>query len=257
MERHALRTVAKYGKYAAATSAAVAAIVFEGASAHIRPGDQPAGDTGRFTYGSSSCTPGSEVDPVNVVFWGFYGGIGPWSVDTVLSETAAVAGFWWDGGSTQYFWDHGQCEPMEEQNATGGRIETRYHMRYDQGDLGGVPAWDPLLPGYYATSDAHHEDWILLCNESGWPPGNHAVDSNLDEPPGGFVMARDYVVGRFADAGYEFFYEYDWHNGDRWFVQCDGWPAWSDGIVAFVKVPRDGGGGVPFAGGDICNRGFC
>jgi len=250
-----IRKVARWG-ISGIAAVALAELLLESTSAHIRHGDPPAGHTGRFTYGSSSCTPGSEVDPINVVFYGYSGSGGqPWGVATVAAAAGEVAGFWWGGGSTQYFWDHSQCEPMDDQKATGGRMETRYHMRYNQGDDGGNPDWD-MSVGYYATSDAHHEDWILGCG--GWLPGNHAVDSNLDEPPGGFVMARDYVVGHFADAGYGYFYEYDWDNGDRWFTQCDGWPAWTDGIVAFIQVPHGGGlGGLPFLGGDICNRGLC
>lgn len=119
---------------------------------------------------------------------------------------------------------------MDGDDASNGNFQPRYHMRYYWNI---DPTW-----GIYTLATPHHEDY--LPDPIGHPSCGHAVDSNNNEPPGGFVMAK-------WDIGYNW---HDWNGGGgthlfggsqfwgntQQMLQCDGEYAWNDGYVDFVQI---------------------
>ena len=122
------------------------------------------------------------------------------------------------GGGTQYFDEH-VCYYAQGSRATGCGVCTRYHFRVSH--YGEDGSW-----GVYSIATPHHEDFTSC---------GHAVDSNDDEPPGGFVMGRN----RFW---YTWYPSHSWQTWQYWSntapqQQCDGGWAWNDGWVDFWYIP--------------------
>jgi hypothetical protein len=200
---------------------------------------------GAYTFTSSTCSGPTWIDPINLIFHGpdarwesirYHAKIpdhGPWAVSPT--------------GGTQYFLDHGQCEPMDTASGSASDFAPvdRWHMRYNEG-LG----HDPEV-GLYTVAAAHHEDFVLLRK---LPPWCHAVDGNESEPPGGFNMGRNELLENWvlaSDTHYHTDTEY-WGNIQR-FQKCDGEYAWSDGWVFHISTHAEGPvlgnpGGIPKLG---------
>ena len=232
-------------------------------SAHLNPKEEHLFPfhQDEYTFGSGSCSaPGGWVDPINVVF------VGPEAWDVLVKEHAARPdhGGWGNhSGGQQYFWDHGECQPVEgdgrnDQSANGGSSQSRYHMRYNQGDIDGYADSIPPCtsapaastrsrPSTTRTADWRHATQAFLITI--FYPG-HAVDSNNDEPPGGLILGRtegslavDELAGFHPNLGFS-----EWQNVKR-FKQCDQEDAWSDGWVRFIGMGSPGGGGGGGKGG--------
>jgi hypothetical protein len=235
---------------AAAGAAAAWLSGTSGGLAHLYPAERhPAPfHQDKYTFGSSSCSPTTWKDPINVVFVGAEA----WSGSVKQHAARSDHGGWTNhSGSQQYFWDHGQCEPKDDQSADGGSLDSRYHMRYNQGDIDGSANFDASLPGgggFYVLAAAHHEDFgVVLCNTGpplydGYP--GHAVDGNEIQPPGGFNMARTEILWRWLNSPHYhpnlgFF---NWGNTEP-MRQCNQEYAWSDGWVRFIGIGSPGGGG--------------
>jgi hypothetical protein len=172
----------------------------------------------KWTWGSGNCAPGTAVDPINVVFynWGTTGG----SYDRVANQVVSHTGSWvFVSGTGQNFKDHGDCYSMHGQRASGGNLDSRFHVRFrGQHEDPGPLKWT-------ATAGAHHED-IIWCG--------HAVDQN---GPGGsgFDQGRQELVNRVGVASGHTFY-YSWWGNTATMYQCDGSPAASDGATAFILL---------------------
>lgn len=78
---------------------------------------------GYYTHGSCAGTAASRVDPINFVYWDW----GTW--DRAVSQTQTHAGWFDNGGSSQYFFDHSNCYNMTAQRASNGVASTRFHIR--------------------------------------------------------------------------------------------------------------------------------
>ena len=187
------------------------------ATAHVA---NQKGHVGPYSYTDSRCR--NAVDPISVIF-------------TTRATTAAVnehaghhSNWTYTGPSSgQYFYDHG-CKRPTGDIASGGLFEPmRFHMRH-------VSGFDATR-GTYSLATLHHED---LVNCGGVL--KHAVDSNWDEDPGGFVRAK----WQIADT-WHFWNEapatHYWQGSEYWnntaaMWQCDGQPAWNDGWVDFVEI---------------------
>ena len=188
-----------------------------------------------------ACDYFSRKDPINIVFQGDLG-------DYVSVRTEAGAHSFWlvTGGGKQEFLDHGECKKMDDASASAGDAApiSRWHMRFLQG-----PQPDATW-GTYTVAAAHREDSVPWPSCSKFPWG-HAVDGNLNEPPGGFNKGRAEIYNDWV------VYPGDWHPGrshsiqwpiENWdktqpFDQCDGDTAWSDGLVYFITMPTSGSGG--------------
>jgi hypothetical protein len=200
---------------------------------------------GGYTFSSSDCSD-DGVDPINIVFKG-----GDANTESVRDHAARSDHGGWDdhSGSQQYFYDHGFCEPKDDQSADGGGTSTRFHMRYNEADVAGALEFQPGY-GYHVAAAAHHED--LVFPGCGLPPW-HAVDGNESEPPGGFNMARDEIYRKWLDHAedpHSLTELQDWQNVARK-LQCDGEYAWSSGHVFVISMPVYGGGG------GCAGRAFC
>ncbi len=220
----------------------------ESSLAHLKhETGHPAGyDQDEYTFGGSDCS--SFVDPINIVFVG----LEAQSQYVRAHAERGDHGGWTDHsqGSDQYFWDHGRCQLMDDQSADAGGLlpAIRYHMRYNQGDINGVPDWD-VEWGYYALAAVHHEQNVCYWLQNPpWPPFpvyGHRVDGNDNAPPGGFNMGREWLTGWFRynnPDGHDKVVVEDWGNTRR-FRQCDGEDAWSDGLLYHITMPASLGGG--------------
>lgn len=252
-----------------AAGGAAAWLTSGGGSAHLNPeqGHPFPFHQDMYTFGSPDCSPSPDawVDPINVVF------IGPLATDENVKEHAARSdhGRWNNhSGGQQYFWDHSDCEPVEASgwnyhSANGGSLEDRFHMRYNMGDIQGQWDFQNSLPGgggFYTLAAVHHEDYYveLVCNPQRPPEclpvkECHAVDTNQDEPPGGFNMGRTELTWLWLNApdDHRNLGFYEWENTEPR-EQCDGLVAWSDGWVRYLGMGLPSG--TPFAGGG-CGRG--
>jgi hypothetical protein len=125
----------------------------------------------------------------------------------------------------QYFFEH-FCGVMDGSDASNGDIppQPRFHMRYFWNYDSGI--WQ-----YYSVSTPHHED-LLYCG--------HAVDSNNNEPPGGFVMGKWDIGFNWHNwnggGGLHYFGGSWWWGNTQMFLQCDGEWAWNDGWLDFVEI---------------------
>lgn len=172
-----------------------------------------------YTYGSSSCENAS--DPVNVVFYGT-AAANHRAYDHVRRHTG------WDryNGNDQWIRNHGECERMYDQLASG-RF-SRFHARFfGNGHKDDKGRWE-------TSTGAHHEDWVWTC------PG-HAVDKGtVDEPTdngSGFDQGRRELAQQMYDAKHHPIY-YERGRNTRSFKQCDGDKAGSDGLIAWILVGR-------------------
>ncbi len=197
---------------------------------------------GRYTYSSSDCTD-VGVDPITIIFTG----------DELTSQFIRMHanrfdhGWWWfHVGSPQYFWDHFDCEPFDDQSATGGGGEDRFHVRYNLADSGGVAEYVPPY-GYHAPASPHDEEIV-------WPgcgffgPPKHAVRANDEVPGGGFVSARQKLLDDWTNApdGEHFEVGALWWDNREWHEQCDGGLVRSDGYVYILDtMSASGGSGNP------------
>lgn len=191
-----------------------AVLPFGTAEAHL----DPFGHTSAYNYTDSQCI--YQVDPISVVLYD----------NATLSNAHTHAhhhGGWdsHDGVTDQYFYDH-WCGPMDGADASNPwwDINGRYHMRYWYYNDG---TW-----GFYTLTTPHHED--VACGT------NHAVDSNQNEPPGGYVMAKWDIGSNWHDwnggGGSHYFGGSQFWGNQTSFWQCDGEPAWNDGYVDFVRI---------------------
>lgn len=224
--------------------------------AHLKPETgHPAGyDQDEYTFEGSDCS--SFVDPINIVFVGLEA-----QSQYVRAHAEREDHGGWDDhsqGSDQYFWDHGQCQLMDDQSADAGGLipATRYHMRYNQGDINGVQDWDEEW-GYYALAAVHHEIGGLAACNIGFPNydfyAGHAVDGNDTNGAGGFNMGREWLTGWFRynnPDGHDRVVTEDWGN-ELHMKQCDQGYAWSDGFVYHITMPAP----PPSGGGSACGRG--
>jgi hypothetical protein len=193
------------------------------AEAHLDPItiQNPMGHTSLYNYTNSTC--GNAVDPISVFFYG--------AADTNNMHTHAHHhGGWTDhSGTGQYFFEH-FCGTMNGQDASA--VGTRYHMRYFWN-------YDPGIWQYYSVATPHHEDLLFQS-----PGCGHAVDSNNNEPPGGFVMGK-WDIGfnwhNWNNGGGQHWFGGSWWGGNTGgFVQCDGEWAWNDGYIDFVQIVGPG-----------------
>jgi hypothetical protein len=192
----------------AAALGAVALLALTGtpALAHFDSGE-------RYTHRLCPPTASTRVDPVNVVFTGW----GTWG--RAESQIVAHAAWTNTSGSAQSFVDHGGCNAMHAQRASG--LGSRFHVR-----LRGQH-WDPAL-GWTALAGAHHEDLVTFP-----VPCGHAVDANGPEGSG-FDQGRDELERRFAAAGHVT--RRVWWGNTRSLKQCDGDYASSDGWKLLVEL---------------------
>jgi hypothetical protein len=175
-----------------------------------------------YTFDVSNCQgPADEVlvDPINAIFynWGTWG--------RVASQVGSHAHWHDDGGSAQWFRDHGQCYPMHTQRASAGLSHTRFHIR-----IRGQHEDESLR--WAAGGDAHFED-IVNC-PGWWPPANHAVRENGGPYGSGFDIGRDQLVFSMSQGGHN--WDYQWRGNTRSFRQCDSQYASSDGYVAWISL---------------------
>lgn len=169
-----------------------------------------------YTYSTSQCWQGKEIDPINVVFTGNA------TAQNVFNHAIDHGGWLFEDGTTQSFWQSGQCLNMDGQAASGPSFQLpgRFHMRFLSRNAG----W-PL--GTIAVADAHHED-VTWCG--------HTVDHEDDNGGvSGFDMGRNDIhanwnAGGHPSTGLEF-----WNNRNR-MMQCDQRRSSSDGFVAFIGI---------------------
>jgi hypothetical protein len=186
----------------AATAAATAALAPQ-ARADFQPG--------YYTHGSCAGTSASRIDPVNFVYWDW----GTW--DRAVSQTQTHAGWLNTSGSSQYFFDHGNCYTMTTQRADGGSTSSRFHIRYHPIHSDATLRWTTI-------GDALHEDFTYC---------GHAVDAN--GPSGsGFDQGRRQLRILMENGGHGWYSEF-WGNTQN-FQQCDGDYASSDGYTVFSRA---------------------
>jgi hypothetical protein len=177
-----------------------------------------------YSYVDSGCS--DPVDPISVIFYENA------TINNVRGH-AMNHGNWWNGdGNTQWFYDH-FCGPMDGQASSneewdlGGRFHMRLWWNWDS-------AWHT-----YTLSTPHHEDVIVPApwdTGHGCWPANHAVDSNWDESPGGFVRAKWDIGANWGPSGHHNWWGYWYWDNMDWQWQCDGQPAWNDGYVDFFPI---------------------
>jgi hypothetical protein len=169
-----------------------------------------------YSFSDSVCT--DLVDPISVVFVNK-------ATTTNVNTHAGHHGRWtYRDGTMQYFYDHA-CKPLASQaaNRASWGLPGRYHMRHR-------PNTDAVW-GTYSLATPHYED-TLWCG--------HAVDSNWDEAPGGFVKAKWEVGYRWHNwnnggGAHVYVHSEWWGNTDpQW--QCDGQPAWNDGWTDIIRI---------------------
>lgn len=187
---------------AVAVVATAGAVVATTARADFSPGF--------YTHGSCAGTQESRIDPINFVFWDW----GTW--DRAINNIQSHAGWGDNGGSGQYFFDHGNCYSMIDQRASGGTASTRFHIR-----LHPIHS-DPSL-GWTTIGDAHHED-LTYCG--------HAVDSN-GANGSGFDQGRRELRILLENGGHGWYSE--WWGNTQNFQQCDNDYASSDGYTVFSR----------------------
>lgn len=200
------------------------------AGAHLEP-DWGPGHTDWYSYTDAPgvITPWGrtdEVDPISVVFYN-NGSLSQTHYHAHYDSVWAVHD---SVGNPQYFYDHYPCDIQDGQDADDLFFTSRLHMRYETG-----AEWDPSW-GTYTLATPHEEQVVL-------DGGNfvcHAVLSEANHPPGGFVLAK-------WDIGW------DWHNwnnggglhylaGSMWwgntseFQQCNGKWAGNDGWVDYIRI---------------------
>ena len=195
-----------------------------GGSAHL---DIASGHPITYTHEGSDCAFGERKDPLNVVFHGIRG-----DYLTVREHASAHGGWGHTGGTAQFFLDHGECKRMDDASASNAGfplLQPRFHMRYLQG-----PQPDPVLVTYTLAA-AHHESWT------------HAVDGNINEPPGGFNRGRNDILKNWVqfpgNTHPHLLTETQFWGNTQHFLQNDGEFAWSDGFVYLITMPGVGGGG--------------
>ncbi len=266
LERLPKRVMSAVSLVAAASLGATAGMFLRNAtSAHFNP----LLHTGIYSFSGSDCM--DSVDPVTVRFNGtdasakkvqmhadHHGVLGPGVFPEAWDSHGSALSF----GGGQYFWDHDGCEPQDRESASNnGFLETiaqpRYHMRYNEGDIGGVLDFDPAVGGYYTLATAHHdnvdfcEKWINLPPplppiKYYWP--THVIDSGT---PSGFDLGRNRLETLWVTYGDHFgpsIKDY-WGNIDLQ-RQCNGDEVRSDGYVLYVDIDQEGGsvGGKAFLG---------
>lgn len=80
-------------------------------------------NTGQYTHKGCPGTADNRIDPINIVFYTW----GTWDRDARGLEYHAG---WFDqGGSDQYFVDHGSCYLRHTQRASAGVSSPRFHIR--------------------------------------------------------------------------------------------------------------------------------
>lgn len=193
------------------------------ATAHVA---NQSGHIGAYSYGDSRCR--NPVDPISVIF------VGRATTSNVNAHAAHHSGWNYSGPSSgQYFYNHGCKRPTGDIASAGLFAPERYHLRH----VSGVDA----TQGTYSLSTPHHED-LVNCGGT----LKHAVDSNWDEDPGGFVAAK----WRIADTWHywnsppspapspspHLWVRSEYWNNTAGLWQCDGQPAWNDGWVDFVEI---------------------
>jgi hypothetical protein len=194
----------------------------ERAGAHIA---NQAGHIGPYSYGDSRCR--NPVDPITVIF------VGNATTANVNTHSAHHGGWSYSGPSSgQYFYQHG-CRRPAGDIASGNLLSLqRYHMRH----VSGVDA----TQGTYSLGTPHRED-LVFC---GVLP-NHAVDSNWNEEPGGYVRGKWQIADTWhfwtrpapdAPVQDHYFVDSQYWNNTAAMWQCDGEPAWNDGWVDFVSI---------------------
>lgn len=204
-----------------------------------------------YTYSSSNCGGGTEVDPINVIFVGENAA----SIHVAFEAERDDHGGWkYSHGDTQYFKDHDGCEAMDFQRSSEGSLSLsdQWHMRFKQGVDGGIADQDPKW-GLYVLAAAHH-DQRVVCGFG----FDHAVDGNLNNPPGGFNMAKNELVLQWvANANDTHLHvdTLDWDNTQA-MLQCNGEIAWSDGYVMLVSMPIPFSSIPPSGGGGAFSKGL-
>ena len=173
-----------------------------------------------YTHSSSSCS--GHKDPINVVF--VENGFASW-----VDNHAGHHGGWTNNsGGDQWFKAH-NCDKQDEQAASG--TLGRFHMRITNGRVGPYLDYDSTWH-YWSTADAHHEDSVWC----GFNPFAHAVDDNVNEPPGGFNMGREDVWLNWSWNGPHILWQSAYWGNTMRFNQCNGNEAWSDGYVNYIEV---------------------
>jgi hypothetical protein len=186
-------------------------LVVTPASAHFDGGSKYT-----HTDGSNNCDVGSRKDPINVVFytWGTFG--------RVDSQIRSHAGWVDTNAAVQEFADHGNCNDMHDDLASGegSRYHIRFRGQHEDASLG-WPAW----------GNVHHEDDVGFpqC----LPNGGHAVDAN--GPNGsGYDQGRAQLANAMSMGGHSYYYT--WWGNTQNFEQCDGDMAGSDGNTVFIQL---------------------
>ncbi len=167
----------------------------------------------RYTY-EEGCS--SDVDPINVVFYGRAG-----DADNVKNVVNDVMD--WNPpagvvrGSTQYMSIRGRCNKNNEQAASTSELGDRYHLRLFEKRL-----TRRLVLSY---ADAHF-DIGRACNA--------VKDATQDRI--GFNKGRDQIVNGFRRDGARI--KMIRFGNTRPQPQCDGAEAASDGRTAYILVNR-------------------
>jgi hypothetical protein len=200
---------------------AISGIAFVAALALAATASAHFDTSGQYTHKGCPGTTSNRVDPINFVFYGW----GTW--DRAARSIEAHAAWYDQGGSDQYFVDHGNCYLRHTQRASNGVTHSRFHIR-----LRGQHS-DYYL-GWTTTGDAHHEDVVTGftgCWET-YGLGGHAVDANGSNGSG-FDQGRRELRLRLEAGGHSWFTQ-NWGNTQN-FQQCDGDWARSDGTVVFAS----------------------
>jgi hypothetical protein len=194
--------VNRLSKFAVALAAATALLTAAPASAHFEWRDYSWND---------GCL--SWVDPISAIFYG------NGDIDRIRNHINHHAG-WGEssGGGDQYFMDHGSCQGIDAERASGSFWESRYHIRLNQN-----ADWDATF-GYASWGTPHYEDIVGGC---------HAVRETVNGWSG-FDMGRAELYYTLSPGHYTF--TENWGN-TAWMQQCDGAFAYSNGTVRFFWIP--------------------
>jgi hypothetical protein len=169
-----------------------------------------------YTFNASDCLNWS--DPVTAIFYGNA------DVGRTMNHIVFHTGWNWGGGADQYFDDHGECDNLLDQRASGGALANRTHIRiwaqadYDSAfgwTMSGTPHWEDDACGYF---------------------GPHAVIPGVDGAWSGFDEGRARVYSAMAPGHYT--WTENWGN-TAWMLQCNEQFAASNGTVRYFWIPYE------------------
>lgn len=188
-----------------------------------------------------------HLDPINVIFHGTSGVAGSvqrhadhhggWDAHLSGVGTSIFGIEVGIDSSKHYFSDHGECQPQDRESATNAGVSVsgdipgypraRYHMRYNEGDIGGALDIDSGL-GFYSVAAAHWEDVVGCPMDLPWPLGSIDIPSHV-VPSQGFNQARDEIYIKWSLEGGHATDDWRYYGNIELQQQCDGTLSSSDG----------------------------